>query len=48
MAGVNFKTVGRDQDIALEYPDAIQGHSDRRASSDYGEMSMKALYREIL
>jgi len=32
MARVNFKTVGRDQDIALEYPDAIQGHSDRRAS----------------
>jgi integrase len=42
-----FKTVGRDVDISLEYLDAIQGHSDRRASSDYGEMSMKALYREI-
>lgn len=42
-----FKTVGREHDIALEYLDALQGHSDRRASSDYGEMPMKAMYREI-
>lgn len=43
-----FKTIARDVDIAPEYMDAIQGHEDGRASSDYGENTMKALYREIL
>lgn len=42
-----LKTVGRDVDIAPEYLDAIQGHEDGRAASDYGEMTMKALGREI-
>ncbi|WP_426237378.1 DUF6538 domain-containing protein [Pararhizobium sp. DWP1-1-3] len=43
-----FKTVARDVDIAPRYMDAIQGHEDGSASSDYGENTMKALYREIL
>ncbi|RVG98501.1 integrase [Sinorhizobium meliloti] len=42
-----FKTVGRDAGIELHYLDAIQGHADGRASTDYGETTMKALYREI-
>ncbi|TCR81535.1 DUF6538 domain-containing protein [Rhizobium sp. BK376] len=42
-----FKTIARDVDIAQRYMDAIQGHEDGSASSDYGENTMKALYREI-
>lgn len=42
-----FKTIARDVDIAPRYMDAIQGHDDGSASSDYGENTMKALYREI-
>ncbi|WP_304613520.1 DUF6538 domain-containing protein [Paracoccus sp. (in: a-proteobacteria)] len=42
-----LKTIARDVDIAPEYIDAIQGHEDGRASSDYGETSIKALWREI-
>lgn len=43
-----FKTIARDVDIAQRYMDAIQGHEDGSASSDYGDNTMKALYREIL
>lgn len=42
-----FKTIGRDVGIDLHYLDAIQGHADGRASTEYGETTMKALYREI-
>lgn len=42
-----FKTVARDVDMPQRYMDAIQGHDDGSASSDYGENTMKALYREI-
>ena len=42
-----FKTVSRDVGIHREYADAIQGHSDGSASSGYGEVSVKALFREI-
>ena len=42
-----FKTVARDVGIAPEYSDAITGHEDGRASSDYGETTLKALWREI-
>jgi integrase len=42
-----FKTLARDMDIDTEYRDAIQGHEDGRAASDYGETTVKALYREI-
>lgn len=43
-----FKTVARDVDISQRYMDAIQGHEDGSASADYGENTLKALYREIL
>ena len=43
-----FKTIARDVDIAPRYMDAIQGHDDGSASTEYGENTMKALYREIL
>jgi len=43
-----FKTIARDVDIAQRYMDAIQGHDDGSASTDYGEYTIKALYREIL
>ena len=42
-----FKTVARDFGIAPEYSDAITGHEDGRASSDYGETTLTALWREI-
>ncbi|PUB15386.1 DUF6538 domain-containing protein [Yoonia sediminilitoris] len=42
-----FKTIARDADILPEYADAIQGHEDGRASTDYGETTVKALWREI-
>lgn len=42
-----FKTVARDVDISQRYMDAIQGHDDGSASVDYGDNTMKALYREI-
>lgn len=42
-----FKTLARDADMDPEYRDAIQGHEDGRAASDYGETTVKALYREI-
>lgn len=42
-----FKTVARDVDIAPEYSDAITGHEDGRASTHYGETTLKALWREM-
>jgi integrase len=42
-----FKTIAREADIAPEYSDAITGHEDGRASTDYGETTMKALWREV-
>lgn len=42
-----FKTLARDVDIAPEHSDAITGHEDGRAASDYGETTIRALWREI-
>lgn len=42
-----FKTVARDAGIAPEYSDAITGHEDGRAATDYGETTVKALWREV-
>ncbi|WP_229447877.1 DUF6538 domain-containing protein [Nitratireductor sp. B36] len=42
-----FKTTAREAGIAPEYMDVIQGHEDGRAASDYGETTVKALWREI-
>ncbi|PIO97055.1 tyrosine-type recombinase/integrase [Pleomorphomonas carboxyditropha] len=42
-----FKTLARDVDMNPEYRDAIQGHEDGRSATDYGENTVKALYREI-
>lgn len=42
-----FKSVGRIVDVGSEYLDVIQGHEDGRASTDYGEHPISALYREI-
>jgi integrase len=42
-----FKTVAREVDIDPEYSDAITGHEDGRASTEYGETTMKALWREV-
>lgn len=43
-----FKTIARDVDIPPEYVNAIQGHEDGRCASDYGEVTVKALHREML
>lgn len=43
-----FKTIARDADIPPEYMNAMQGHEDGRSASDYGEVTVKALHREIL
>lgn len=42
-----FKTVARDFDIDTEYSNAITGHEDGRVSTDYGETTVKALWREM-
>ncbi|PZX38975.1 hypothetical protein LY56_02984 [Roseinatronobacter thiooxidans] len=42
-----FKTLARDFDIDTEYSNAITGHEDGRVSTDYGETTVKALWREI-
>lgn len=42
-----FKTLAREVGIAPEYSDAITGHEDGRAATDYGETTVKALWREI-
>lgn len=43
-----FKTVARDNDIPPEYMNTIQGHTDGRAASDYGEVTVRTLHREML
>lgn len=43
-----FKTLCRDYDISEEYSDWITGHEDGRAGAGYGEVSVKALHREIV
>jgi integrase len=43
-----FKTISRDCGIGSEYSEAIMGHEDGKASTSYGEISPKALYREII
>lgn len=42
-----FKTMAREAGIAPEYMDVIQGHEDGRAANDYGETTVKTLWREI-
>ncbi|WP_165456268.1 DUF6538 domain-containing protein [Paracoccus sediminis] len=42
-----LKTLSRDHDIAGEWADHLQGHSNPRAAEGYGERRVKALYREI-
>ncbi len=42
-----FKTIAREVDIAPEYSDAFTGHEDGRASTNYGETTLKVLWREI-
>ena len=39
--------MARDVGIPPEYIDAIQGHSDGRATTSYGETTVRAMYREI-
>jgi hypothetical protein len=39
--------MAREVDIDPEYSDAITGHEDGRASTEYGETTMKALWREV-
>ena len=44
-----FKSVAREAGIAREYHEAITGHrAGRTRGDDYGEVPIKALYREIL
>jgi integrase len=42
-----FKTLCRDVGIDREVRNAIQGHSDGTAASDYGEVTIKAMRRAI-
>lgn len=42
-----FKTMARDFDIDSEYSNAFTGHEDGRVSTDYGETTVKAMWREI-
>lgn len=42
-----FKTITRDVDIETEYMNALQGHDDGRSATNYGEHTVKALYREM-
>jgi integrase len=42
-----FKTVAREVGIHPENADTIQGHEDGRASSDYGDFTIKLLAQEI-
>ena len=42
-----FKTTAREAGIAPEYTDVIQGHEDGRAATDYGDTTVKALWREV-
>ncbi|MDH2327506.1 hypothetical protein QCN27_11580 [Cereibacter sp. SYSU M97828] len=38
-----FKTIAREAGIDVEIRDAIQGHEDGRAASDYGEVTIRAM-----
>lgn len=42
-----FKTVARETKIDVEVRDAIQGHEDGRAASDYGEVTIKTMWDAI-
>jgi integrase len=42
-----FKTVAREIGIDQEIRDAIQGHEDGRAASDYGEVTIRAMWNAI-
>jgi len=42
-----FKTLCRDSNVGTEYSDAMTGHDDRRAATGYGEVSVRALKREM-
>lgn len=42
-----FKTIARDARMDREIADRIQGHAPRTVAETYGEVSVKALYREI-
>ena len=42
-----FKTVAREVGIDGEIRDAIQGHEDGRAASDYGEVTIKAMWNAL-
>ncbi|WP_220432306.1 site-specific integrase [Falsirhodobacter xinxiangensis] len=42
-----FKTMARDYGIDMEVRDAIQGHEDGRAASNYGEVSIRAMWNAI-
>lgn len=42
-----FKTVAREVGMDGEIRDAIQGHEDGRAASDYGEVTIKAMWNAI-
>lgn len=42
-----FKTVARDVRMPIEIRDYIQGHAARTEGEAYGEVSVKATYREI-
>jgi len=42
-----FKTTAREIGMDVEIRDAIQGHEDGRSASDYGEVTIKAMWRHI-
>lgn len=42
-----FKTVAREIGMDVEIRDAIQGHEDGRAASDYGEVTIKAMWNWV-
>jgi integrase len=42
-----FKTVAREVGMDGEIRDAIQGHEDGRAASDYGEVTIKAMWNAL-
>lgn len=42
-----FKTIARDSAVDPEYSNAFTGHEDGRVSTDYGETTVKAMWREI-
>lgn len=44
---LRFKTVAREVGMDGEIRDAIQGHGDGRAASDYGEVTIKAMWNAL-